>query len=145
MNYNTLIFSIDELPETVRAVLGFATGRKKFTLEGDLGAGKTTFVQAFCRELGVQENVTSPTFSIINEYHFVDNNGREQPVHHIDLYRLKSAQEALDIGIGDCLFDEHYCLIEWPGIVQDWLPEDCVHLSLTVLDDGRRQIEAQLG
>ena len=127
------------LGEAVDALLHFAEGRKKIALMGDLGAGKTAFVKAFCRRLKIEGNVTSPTFALVNEYVFWDENDQEQPIHHLDLYRLKNVEEALDIGIEDYLDDEHYCLIEWPEIIVSLLPEDTVFVKIeTQPDESRR-------
>lgn len=127
-----------ELPKAVEALLAFAQNKKKFALTGDLGAGKTTFVQAFCRHFNVREKVTSPTYSLVNEYTFLEENGQEQLIHHLDLYRLETLEEAQEIGIEEYLYDEYYCLIEWPGLIAGLLPENVVHVKIAVQPDGRR-------
>lgn len=121
------------------ALLDFAEGRKKIALTGDLGAGKTAFVKAFCRRLNVADAVTSPTYALVNEYTFLDEKGREQSVHHLDLYRLRNMEEALDIGIEEYLDDEHYCLIEWPAVIQALLPDDVVFVEIEAMANGDRQ------
>ncbi|MCB9339784.1 MAG: tRNA (adenosine(37)-N6)-threonylcarbamoyltransferase complex ATPase subunit type 1 TsaE [Lewinellaceae bacterium] len=128
----------NELPKAVEALLAFAQNKKKFALTGDLGAGKTTFVQAFCRHFNVREKVTSPTYSLVNEYTFLEENGQEQLIHHLDLYRLETLEEAQEIGIEEYLYDEYYCLIEWPGLIAGLLPENVVHVKIAVQPDGRR-------
>jgi tRNA threonylcarbamoyladenosine biosynthesis protein TsaE len=135
------VHSENELPAAVEAVLAFAQDKKKFALTGDLGAGKTTFAQAFCRHFRVREKVTSPTYSLVNQYTFLDKNGQEQLIHHLDLYRLESPEEAQEIGIEDYLYDDAYCLIEWPGIVEQILPDELVHIKIAVLEDGSRRME----
>ncbi|MCB0520477.1 MAG: tRNA (adenosine(37)-N6)-threonylcarbamoyltransferase complex ATPase subunit type 1 TsaE, partial [Saprospiraceae bacterium] len=120
----------NELPKAVEALLAFAQNKKKFALTGDLGAGKTTFVQAFCRHFNVREKVTSPTYSLVNEYTFLEENGQEQLIHHLDLYRLETLEEAQEIGIEEYLYDEYYCLIEWPGLIAGLLPENVVHVKI---------------
>ncbi|MEZ4960578.1 MAG: tRNA (adenosine(37)-N6)-threonylcarbamoyltransferase complex ATPase subunit type 1 TsaE [Saprospiraceae bacterium] len=127
-----------ELPKAVEALLAFAQNKKKFALTGDLGAGKTTFVQAFCRHFNVREKVTSPTYSLVNEYTFLEENGQEQLIHHLDLYRLETLEEAQEIGIEEYLYDEYYCLIEWPGLIAGLLPENVVHVKIAVQPDGSR-------
>ena len=129
-----------ELAEAVRVLLRIAGDRKKIALTGDLGAGKTAFAKAFCRHFNVKENVTSPTFAIVNEYTYLDEANQEHLIHHLDLYRLKDVEEAYGIGIGEYLDDENYCLIEWPGIISELLPEDIVQIKITIMADASRKI-----
>ena len=101
---------------------------------GQMGAGKTTFIRAICEVLGVQEPVTSPTFAIVNEYAGRD----EERIYHFDFYRLRHIREAYDIGFEDYLYSGCLCLIEWPELIEDLLPEDTVAVHITVGDDGAR-------
>lgn len=134
-----VVSTVAELDKAVEAMLSFAGGRKKIALMGDLGAGKTAFVKAFCRRQKVKENVASPTFSLVNEYVFGDENGRQGLIHHLDLYRLRNLDEALDIGVEEYLFDDDYCFIEWPEIIQDLLPEEMVFIEIEVQGNGSRR------
>lgn len=135
-----IIQNVSEYDKAVQQLLAFASGRKKILLYGEIGAGKTTFVQAFCRHFGLRENVTSPTFSLVNEYAFEDENDEEQIIHHLDLYRLKTEREAVDIGIEDFLYDDFYCLIEWPEIVEGIVPAGVIRIKLEILDNSSRKI-----
>ncbi len=135
-----LVHQADEFDAVAERLLAFAGERRKFAFYGEIGAGKTTFIQAVCRRLGVREAVVSPTFSLVNEYSYLDESGAEQFVYHLDLYRLKNIQEALDIGIEDMLYDEHYCLLEWPGVVEEILPEDAVRIKLEIVEHSTRKI-----
>lgn len=128
---------LSELQEAARQLLSFYPKQRIFTLEGDLGAGKTTFVKAICGELGVSDEPSSPTYSIVNEYL------ADEPVYHLDLYRLKDLQEAMDAGIEEYLYSACYCFIEWPQIVLP-LIEERVALSIQVLEDQRRVIDCRL-
>lgn len=130
----------NDLPEIVSQLLDFADGRKKFTLSGDLGAGKTALVKAFCKRMGVDENVSSPTFSIVNQYSFKNETDDQAIIHHMDLYRLRNVEEALDIGIEDYLYDEHFCFIEWPEIIEELLPPEVIHIKITILPNSNRKI-----
>ncbi len=130
----------NDLPGIVIQLLDFAGDRRIIALSGDLGAGKTAFTKAFCRHFGVNDHVTSPTFSLVNEYSFVDQSGKEQTIYHLDLYRLRSVDEALGIGIEDYLYGESYCLIEWPDIIEELLPEDIVYIKISILPDSSRKI-----
>jgi len=132
-----------DLGSVADALLRFAGGKKKFAIMGELGAGKTAFVKAFCRRQQVAENVSSPTFALVNEYRFLDEDGREQPIHHLDLYRLKDLDEALGIGIEDYLYDGHYCFIEWPEVIEALLPEDTVFVNIEVISDGSRRFSIE--
>lgn len=97
-----------------------------FTLTGDLGAGKTTFVAEFCRQIEISDEPSSPTFSIVNEYR-----GPELLVFHIDCYRLEDIEEALAIGFEDYLERGDYCFIEWPQVIEPLLPSGVVHVHLS--------------
>lgn len=120
--------------------LTFAAGRFKIAFYGEIGAGKTTFIQAICRQLGVREAVVSPTFALVNEYTYMDTFNKEKNLYHLDLYRLKNVQEALDIGIEDRLYDENYCFIEWPELVENLLPEEVVRIKIEALHNSTRKI-----
>ena len=135
------IHSLQEWPKVVKTLLSYADGRKKFVLQGEIGAGKTTLVQAFCTALGVNEPVTSPTFSLINEYSYsVSPNEVHKKIYHLDLYRLKSLEEALDLGIEDLLSNAAYCFIEWPELIQPLLSDDLVVIKIVVEQDSSRKI-----
>ncbi len=102
-----------------------------------MGAGKTTFITALCRRLGVEETVCSPTFTIINEY--VTSDGSS--IYHFDFYRIAKNSEALDIGLYDYLDSESLCLMEWPENVEDLLPEETLRVRIRVNPDFSRTIE----
>ena len=136
-----IIHSLEDLKKTVEALLKVADGRKKICLSGEIGAGKTALVQEFCRFFNVAEQVTSPTFSIVNEYTYSSPEDQsEQLIHHLDLYRLNDMQEAIDIGIEDYLYDGYYCLIEWPEIIESLLPEEVLKINIEILDNSSRKI-----
>lgn len=129
-------YTLDEVPRMAAALLQRYPDCHLFLLTGELGAGKTTLAKAICRALGVREAVTSPTFSIVNEY---QRQGGD-PVFHIDLYRLESEEEALGIGIEDYLHSPYYTLVEWPGIIQNLLPVGYLSIHIESLGDSRRKI-----
>ncbi len=129
--------SIEQLPEAAKQLIDFAeTNQAKILLfYGEMGAGKTTFIKAFCAALGVKDSVSSPTFSIVNEYHYPAG-----IIYHFDFYRLKNQTEALDLGLEEYLYSGNYCLIEWPEKIPDLLPENYFKISLEVQPDQQRKL-----
>lgn len=122
-------------------LLTAAKDYRKFIFVGNLGAGKTTFIQAICKKLGVSDIVSSPTFSLVNEYTYVPLYPTDPGcVHHLDLYRLANPQEALEIGIEEYLYDACYTFIEWPERIMEFLPPDCVEIRLELTDVSTRKI-----
>lgn len=128
--------SIEHLDEAARQFVEAIGDRRVFAFHGKMGAGKTTFIKALCHRLGVSDTVCSPTFAIVNEYQ--DGNG--EPVYHFDFYRLRRLSEAYDMGCEEYFYSGHLCLIEWPDIVQDLLPEDTVDVTIEEQADGSRTI-----
>lgn len=127
------------LDEVAKKLLSLFPAQKKFALYGEIGTGKTTFTKAVCRVLGTDDTVSSPTYSIVNEY-LMSEGGF---IRHIDLYRLRTPEEALDINIEEYLYDEYYCFVEWAELVEDWLPEDIVRLRFETQEDESRRIIAE--
>lgn len=126
------------LPGLMPQVFEALQGRRKVALYGEMGAGKTTFVRAFCQYLGVEGNPSSPTYSLVNEYAYPAQDGSTALFHHLDLYRLRSPQEALDIGLEELLDDPWYCFIEWPELVEELLGEDVVRMRLEIVGEQER-------
>ena len=128
------ITTTEQLPELAKAILDFSAGRKVFAFHGQMGTGKTTIIKQLCRDLGSLDSFSSPSYSIVNEY--LIEPGREK-IYHIDLYRLKSIEEALALGIEDYIAGDSYCFIEWPELIERLLPADVVNVSITQEDDMR--------
>jgi tRNA threonylcarbamoyladenosine biosynthesis protein TsaE len=101
-----------------------------------MGAGKTTFIKAICEELGVEDTVNSPTFAIVNEY----TAGNGDPVYHFDFYRIKKLEEVYDMGYEEYFDSGNICLIEWPELIDELLPDDVVKVNITVNDDDTRTV-----
>lgn len=131
------IARLDDLKVVVDAILTNYTQDKIFCFYGNLGAGKTTLIKEICERLQVVDVITSPTYPIINEYKTNDN----KVVYHIDLYRLKSLDEAINIGIEDYLYADNYCFIEWPDNFESILPDKHIKIKMTKLEDDIRNIE----
>lgn len=136
---NHIISAIDELPELARKLLSFANEERVFVFYGEMGAGKTTFIKALCEQLGVADTVSSPTFSIVNEYESPRGN-----VYHFDFYRLKDQSEAFDLGYEDYLYSGQYCLIEWPEKIPDLIPPRVVKVRLELIDEDKRSFTAEI-
>ena len=107
-----------------------------FAFYGQMGAGKTTFIAAVCKALGIEEPVNSPTFAIVNEY--VADNG--ETVYHFDCYRLNTLRDALNIGIEEYFASGNICFIEWAENIEELLPADTVRVNIVVEDDGSREV-----
>lgn len=141
----TLTFAHGDLPEVARQFWNTFPREQVFALSGEMGAGKTTLIKELCAAKGVEDATASPTFSIINEYRFKDSNQREKIIFHLDLYRLKSLQEAVEAGVEDCLYHPNaICFVEWPELVAPLLPAGTVHIFLTVAPDHKRKLYAGL-
>ncbi len=108
--------------------------------QGHLGAGKTTFIKAICDTLGVEDNVCSPTFTIINEYRAASG----ESVFHFDFYRVEKIQEALDLGLDEYFYSGCLCLMEWPERVEQLLPEETVRVQIDPVDENTRSIKIDL-
>lgn len=133
---NLEINGLQELPGAAQQLLNFAGEEKIFVFEGSMGAGKTTFIKEVCLALGVSDLVSSPTFSIVNEYLTGDN----LTVYHFDFYRIKDLQEAYDIGYEEYFYSGNICLIEWPEKIEPLLPEDYVKVHIETLSEQARRI-----
>lgn len=135
-----LTFTISEIGEVARQFWSNAADYKVFALHGQMGAGKTTLVHALCEAKGVTEHITSPTFSLINEYRF-DTADESHRIFHIDLYRIRDEEEAMRAGIEDCLYSGAICFVEWPEKAPDIFPVDTVHLHIDVIDRETRALK----
>ncbi len=130
-----------DLPGAAARVLEVVRGHSVLALRGEMGAGKTTLARALCQScLGVRDMVCSPTFSLVNEY----SDSRGDPIYHFDFYRVKSLDEALDMGCLDYFASGHLCLVEWPELVEPLLPPDTVSLLIEPLPDGSRRLTISL-
>jgi len=139
MIYSEKVNTIKSLDQTAAKLIEKFPGQRIFAFYGRMGAGKTSFIQAICRILDTPDNVTSPTFAIINEY----NTERGDSVFHFDFYRIKDMEEAFDLGYEDYFYSGSYCLIEWPELVEPLLPQTYVRVNIEVLEDGARLISAE--
>lgn len=130
------IDSLETIREAARQFIDAMDGRTIFALYGKMGVGKTTFTKALCEELGVEDVINSPTFAIVNEY----QDGQGQPIYHFDFYRIKRLTEAYDIGLEEYIDSGCLCLIEWPELIEDLLPEETVRVTIEEDENGSRVI-----
>ena len=131
------IDSLENIHEAAREFIENMGGSNVFAFYGKMGAGKTTFIKAICEEQGVDDVITSPTFAIVNEYTDIDGD----PIYHFDFYRIKKLEEVYDMGYEDYFDSGYLCLLEWPELIEELLPEDAVKVTITDLEDGTREVE----
>jgi tRNA threonylcarbamoyladenosine biosynthesis protein TsaE len=129
-------YSLDEIA-SVASTLIAQNLNKIILFKGEMGVGKTTFIKELCKQLGVQETTSSPTFSLVNEYQIKDN----LYVYHFDMYRLKQEVEALDMGIEDYFYSGNWCFVEWSENIPSLIPDVHSVISITMLTDGKRELE----
>lgn len=137
--YSEKISSVKSLGKAAKKLIEQFPGHRVFAFYGKMGAGKTTFIQAVCRELGTPDNVTSPTFALINEY----KTEKGDSIFHFDFYRIKDLEEAYDLGYEDYFYSGNYCLIEWPEKIEPLLPQNYVEVKIKVQENGNRYISAK--
>lgn len=134
------LFSLAEIDLVAREFLSRIPPARVLAFYGGLGAGKTTFIKALCRCMGVREVTSSPTFSLVNDYVYPGTAGEDQHILHLDLYRIRDEEEAIQAGIEDCLYQGALCLVEWPEKIPLLLPEDTLQVRLTLAGDQRRLV-----
>ena len=127
-----ILNQLSQLSQIATQLLKLAGEKKVFLFEAPMGAGKTTIIKALCKELGVTEPITSPTFSIVNEYI-----GEGGPIYHFDFYRLKDEQEAYDLGYEEYFYSGNYCFVEWPQKIDSLLPKDAFLIQIELSDQTR--------
>jgi tRNA threonylcarbamoyladenosine biosynthesis protein TsaE len=135
-----ITFQLEDIHEAAARCMDWLKNspNRVVALYGSMGAGKTTFTAALLQAMGSTDLVNSPTFSIINQYE--DANG--QPVYHMDLYRLRDEEEAIQAGIEDCFYSGNYCIVEWPEKAESLLPQNTLLLNLIANGDGSRTLSA---
>ncbi|RCS26965.1 tRNA (adenosine(37)-N6)-threonylcarbamoyltransferase complex ATPase subunit type 1 TsaE [Polaribacter sp. WD7] len=129
-------YSLEDLDLISKEVIT-STKNKTLLFYGEMGVGKTTLIKEICKQLGVLDNISSPTFSLVNEYQTTT----EAKVFHFDFYRIEDENEALDMGIEEYFYQNTWCLVEWPENIENLLPLDAVKIELKVLENGQRYIQ----
>jgi tRNA threonylcarbamoyladenosine biosynthesis protein TsaE len=133
------VFTLEQINQTATECWKAIYPKTVIALHGSMGAGKTTFIHALCKAKRVKDVTGSPTFSIINEYIF-EEEGVGKKIYHMDLYRLKDEEEAIQAGVEDCLYSNHICLVEWPEKAPELFPANTVHVFIEVIDSDTRKL-----
>ena len=129
-------YNLDDVPNVVKELLDKLSS-KIVLFYAPMGAGKTTLIKEICRQLGTDDVITSPTFSLVNEYQ-TDTN---QTIYHFDFYRIEEEEEAYDIGIEDYFNSGNWCFIEWPQNIENLLPLDTSIVEISIIDKNKRSIQ----
>jgi len=133
-------FTLETINDAARRFVDMIGDHKVIAFNGQMGAGKTTFIHAVCEELNVTDTVSSPTFSIINEYSIPEG----AKIYHLDLYRIKDAEEAMNAGVEDCYYSGNLCLVEWPEKAETLLPDETIHCTIDVTANNARKLRINL-
>jgi tRNA threonylcarbamoyladenosine biosynthesis protein TsaE len=128
-------FSLIQINEVAEKIIA-ENPQKVILFNGEMGVGKTTLIKQLCKNLGVQEATSSPTFSLVNEYQITEN----QFVYHFDVYRLKNETEALDMGIDEYLYSGNWCFIEWSEKIPNLIPDEHSIINIELLENGNRKL-----
>jgi tRNA threonylcarbamoyladenosine biosynthesis protein TsaE len=128
--------SLEEIPATAKKIVDFCKGEKIWVFKGDLGAGKTTMIKAIAKVFGIVDRVSSPTFSLINEY----QNDSGTVFYHFDFYRVENPEEVLEIGVEEYFYSGNHCWIEWAEKIPGFLPPEFVLIDIEIEFDGVRKI-----
>lgn len=129
-------FSLAEINQVAHKILA-QNLEKVILFEAEMGTGKTTLIKELCKALQVEDNISSPTFSLVNEYHTKDG----QTIYHFDFYRLKTEEEALDFGVEDYLYSGNFCFLEWSEKIPNLIPENHTIITIKTLENGNRELE----
>ena len=135
--------SLDQLPLFTQQFWDYVKGTTVFLFYGEMGAGKTTLIEALCAAKGVKERMGSPTFSIINQYGYTENEA-EKTIYHIDLYRLKDEEEIIQAGVEDCVYSGDICMIEWPHKAPGLFDASAAIITIEPISDTERRVKISL-
>lgn len=133
-------FTLNDIADVAKQLISLAGSARVIAFHGEMGAGKTTLIDAICHVMEVTDTPGSPTFSIINEY----KTAAGQTIYHMDLYRLSGEQEAASAGVEDCLYSGNLCFVEWPEKIQGLLPDDTLHCYIRSTGNNERKLEINL-
>lgn len=129
-------FSLNEINDIAQQLIAAINNYHLIAFYGEMGMGKTTLIKAVCQQMQVEDNIQSPTFSIVNEYHSVNG----EIIYHFDFYRMKNEEEALDFGVEEYFYSGNYCFMEWAEKIPNLLPENTVKVEISRQEDEKRLI-----
>ncbi|MCX2680794.1 tRNA (adenosine(37)-N6)-threonylcarbamoyltransferase complex ATPase subunit type 1 TsaE [Galbibacter sp. EGI 63066] len=129
-----ITYSLNEIDKAAKEIIQKA-GSKILLFYGEMGVGKTTLIKEIIKQLGSTDNISSPTYSLVNEY-----KGTNGPIFHFDFYRINTIDEAFDIGVEDYLYSNEWCLIEWPEKIEELLPNNATVIDIIIQLDGKRSM-----
>lgn len=132
-----LIKDKKQLPVAAKRILEFTSGQKILAFYGSMGAGKTTIIKAVCKALGAKDIVSSPTFTLVNEY----KTNKGEVLYHIDFYRIRKMEEVFDFGIEEYFLSGSYCFMEWPELIEEILPPETVRIRIAIGKNEQRILE----
>jgi tRNA threonylcarbamoyladenosine biosynthesis protein TsaE len=142
---DNISYTLDTIAQAAAQLWQQVEGCRIIAFNGDMGAGKTTFIRAVCIHLGVKDNISSPTYALVNEYLFPQHADITGIIYHMDWYRLKDAAEAVNAGIEDCLQQKNaICLVEWPDIAMQLLPKPYAWVDITILSHQKREMNIKI-
>ncbi|MEQ9288651.1 MAG: tRNA (adenosine(37)-N6)-threonylcarbamoyltransferase complex ATPase subunit type 1 TsaE [Cyclobacteriaceae bacterium] len=133
---NITYSALGEIEEVAKKIIQHCTGYNIWLFEGQMGAGKTTLIKSICEQMQVSDNVSSPTFSLLNVY----QTGTGDEVYHFDFYRIKDQMEAIDIGSDEYFYSGNYCFIEWPEKIPSLIPDRFIKISINLGRENEREI-----
>ena len=144
-----LTYTLKTIDDAAAAFWAALSGHKLFAFSGTMGAGKTTFISRLCQLLAVTDAVSSPTFALINEYHFTSETAVDNTIYHMDLYRLRSEQEAINAGVEDCIDEARkrpnvYCFAEWPENAPGLITSPHLWIAIEVVDEYTREMSVSI-
>jgi len=134
----TIEYTLEDLPKVAKQVLAYSTKSKILLFDAPMGAGKTTLIKELCKSLEVNDTISSPTYSLVNEYE-----GNDGPIYHFDFYRINDIEEAYHIGFEEYIDSDAWVFIEWPDMVSDLLPENVITVKINVFDEGKRVLTCE--
>ena len=132
----TINFTLNEIQSVVQKILSTPSLKKVITFHAQMGVGKTTLIKELVKQLGVKDNSSSPTFSLVNEYETITG----ETVYHFDLYRLNSEEEAYDMGLDEYFYSDNWCFIEWPEKTPNLIPINHAAIYMKLNNDGSREL-----